>query len=283
MRIDRPSGRPDDPGEIERPRPPEPVQEDRSRYALRDDNGLTPAEYIREWNKKVDSGQAETEQVDAERPRRDPVMRDADGMTAAELRFERNKRIDEAKAATDMSAPVEKVEPSAEPRRDSVMRDSNGLTPVEYIRQHNRRIKEDAEKSAPEPANEGDEKPEKQREFKTLTEEFGESRTFSTFDAARRASIREHGPRPGQDLHHLVERSQARPERSGFTPEQIHSSDNLGWLDRPVHEKITARYNKGIPGFSHLRDSLDGLPFETQHAFGRNVVDEEIGKYRGDA
>lgn len=125
-----------------------------------------------------------------------------------------------------------------------------------------------------------DDKPE-DRGWRTLTEEFGEARAFRTFDAARNASIREHGPRPGQDLHHLVERSQQKPERSGFPAEKIHSSDNLTWIDRDVHNRITASYNRHVPGLPvRLRDTLDGTAWEHQYQRGSEILDQEMRRRR---
>lgn len=121
------------------------------------------------------------------------------------------------------------------------------------------------------------------REWRTLTEEFGEPREFRTFDAARSASIKEHGPRPGEDLHHIVERSQEKPTRSGFPAERIHSSDNLTWLDHEVHKEISKRYSRIIPGGDEvLRNALNGEPWEDQYDLGCEILDEELGRDRGD-
>ncbi len=127
-----------------------------------------------------------------------------------------------------------------------------------------------------------DDKPEDRR-WQTLTEEFGGSRPFRTFDAARNASIREHGPRPGQDLHHLVERNQQKPERSGFPAERIHGSDNLTWIDRDVHIEVSKRYQSRVAGAGteRLRDSLVGDSWEEQYETGCDILDEEMRRHRG--
>jgi len=120
------------------------------------------------------------------------------------------------------------------------------------------------------------------RGWRTLTAEFGEVRRFSTFDAARNASIGAHGPRPGEDLHHIVERSQEKAPRAGFPAEQIHSSDNLTWIDREVHKEISKRYSRIIPGGDEvLRDALNGEPWEDQYELGCEILDEELGRHRG--
>lgn len=121
------------------------------------------------------------------------------------------------------------------------------------------------------------------RAWRTLTEEFGESREFRTFDAARNASIKEYGPRPDQDLHHIVERSQEKPTRSGFPAERIHSSDNLTWIDHGVHKEISKRYSRIIPGGDEvLRNALNGEPWEDQYDLGCEILDEELRRHRGD-
>lgn len=66
MRVDRPTDRPEDSGESASR--PEARPQD---LELRDANGLNAAEYIRAWNEKVESGEAEREEAAEERPRRE--------------------------------------------------------------------------------------------------------------------------------------------------------------------------------------------------------------------
>lgn len=158
MRIDRPSGRPEDRREGENPSVPEqPAQETQPRtWERRDDNGRNAAEY-----KRVDSGESAREAAAEERRRRDPSMRDSNGMTAAELRFLRNKRIDEAEArVSEADGPV--IDPAS---RRSVVTDAQGRTGAEIRFQQAKRAEEAtkartpeaaAANTEPEPVSEGD-------------------------------------------------------------------------------------------------------------------------------
>jgi hypothetical protein len=66
-------------------------------------------------------------------------------------------------------------------------------------------------------------KPASARPWETVAEEHGGPQSFPSYSAAKRHL----GSRPGQDLHHIVEQSQAKPDRSDFSVERINTTDNL--------------------------------------------------------
>jgi hypothetical protein len=113
MRIDRPSGRPDGHDEVDEPKPTvEPVRQDRSRYELRDDNGMTAAELRFLRNQRIKEASARSSEADhGDEPRRS-VVTDAQGRTGAEIRFQEAKRAEEAAKADEAAG--EKLEPGSE-------------------------------------------------------------------------------------------------------------------------------------------------------------------------
>lgn len=99
--------------------------------------------------------------------------------------------------------------------------------------------------------------PEKERLWKTVAEETGELKSFHSYSAAKR----ELGTVEGKEIHHIVEQSQAKLERSGFSVERINTTDNLTRIPIDVHRKISADYSTGVPFVARqFRDTMDGLP-----------------------
>ena len=76
-----------------------------------------------------------------------------------------------------------------------------------------------------------------------------------------------------KDWHHIVEQSQI--EKSGFSPEQIHNTDNIIAVDHATHMKITGYYNTKSFDFTNglsVRDWLAGQSYEEQYSFGLDVL-----------
>lgn len=104
---------------------------------------------------------------------------------------------------------------------------------------------------------------------KTVAEEEGGVRSFPSFTAAKRAL----GRRPGHELHHIVEQSQSKDHRSGFSAERINTTDNLIFLPVEVHRRITRFYaSKPLGGDSTRRDSLNGTSWDHQYRRGMRAV-----------
>ena len=98
-------------------------------------------------------------------------------------------------------------------------------------------------------------------------------RAFPSYSAAKRAL----GSRPGQELHHIVEQCQAKPERSGLPVERVNTTDNFVWLPVPVHRRISAHYSQHLPGTNHrVRDALTGTGWERQYRYGERAVSREL-------
>ncbi len=92
---------------------------------------------------------------------------------------------------------------------------------------------------------------------------------FDTFKAAKK-----HLGSPGKDnqWHHIVEQSQIK--RSGFSPTQIHNTNNLTPVDKTIHGQITGHYNSK-PSYLNgqtVRDWLTGQSFQNQYDYGINVL-----------
>ncbi|WP_190812727.1 AHH domain-containing protein [Saccharopolyspora pogona] len=104
---------------------------------------------------------------------------------------------------------------------------------------------------------------------KTVAEEEGGTRSFPSFTAAKRAL----GPKPGHELHHIVEQSQSKENRSGFSTERINTTDNMIWLPVPVHRRISARYSRKLRDSDMtLRDAMNGMSWEEQYRRGLRAV-----------
>ena len=85
-------------------------------------------------------------------------------------------------------------------------------------------------------------------------------------------------------MHHIVEQCQQKPNRSGFTKEQVNR--HLKYLKKSDHRKVSRLYSSkgrldGIDyaaklkidtGGKRVRDWLNGQSFEAQLEFGRKVL-----------
>ncbi|WP_190823506.1 hypothetical protein [Saccharopolyspora pogona] len=114
---------------------------------------------------------------------------------------------------------------------------------------------------------------------KTVADEEGGPRSFPSFSAAKRAL----GRRPGHELHHIVEQSQSKDHRSGFSAERINTTDNMIWLPVGVHRMITARYaSKLLRGNQTLRDTMNGMSWDEQYRRGLRAVRQALRKANDD-
>lgn len=112
-------------------------------------------------------------------------------------------------------------------------------------------------------------KPTTGQPWQTVADEHNGPRSFPSYSAAKRQL----GSRPGQELHHIVEQSQAKPDRSGFSVERINTTDNLAWLPRPVHKQVSADYSRVVQGTNRtLRDNLNGTDWDDQYRRGVRAV-----------
>jgi hypothetical protein len=77
-------------------------------------------------------------------------------------------------------------------------------------------------------------------------------------------------PKPGYDIHHIVERNQ----KVYFTRETINSPDNLVLVPRLRHQEINAWYQTKNPDFGGKspRDYLDGRSWAVQRAVGLQAL-----------
>jgi hypothetical protein len=115
------------------------------------------------------------------------------------------------------------------------------------------------------PAN----KPKQARAWKTVADEHGLLQSFPSYSAAKRAL----GSRPGQELHHIVEQCQAKPERSGFAVKRVNTTDNFVWLPVTAHRKITAFYARKPPGMTtSRRDAMNAMSWDEQYRRGQRAV-----------
>jgi len=77
----------------------------------------------------------------------------------------------------------------------------------------------------------------------------------------------------GNDWHHIVEQSQIN--KSGFSPEQIHNTNNIIAVDHATHMRITGYYNTKSFDFTNglsVRDWLAGQSYEEQYSFGLDIL-----------
>ncbi|KJR46899.1 Guanosine polyphosphate pyrophosphohydrolase/synthetase [Desulfosporosinus sp. I2] len=77
----------------------------------------------------------------------------------------------------------------------------------------------------------------------------------------------------GKAWHHIVEQNQIR--KSGFSPQQIHNTNNVIAVDSATHAKISGYYNSirpDISGNMRVRDWLAGQSYEYQYEFGIDVL-----------
>lgn len=113
--------------------------------------------------------------------------------------------------------------------------------------------------------------PESGRGWRTITEEIGEQKSWPSYRAAKN----DLGTVPGTELHHIVEQTQAKPERSGFDIERVNGSDNLARTPIDVHRRISAHYSSKLdPLAGTVRDTLNGESWEDQYEYGCAILDE---------
>jgi len=79
-------------------------------------------------------------------------------------------------------------------------------------------------------------------------------------------------PRPGYDVHHIVERNQ----RDYFSSDIIDDPDNLVLVPRLKHQEINGWYQRKNPAFGDEspRDYLDGRSWDVQRAVGLGALRE---------
>lgn len=100
----------------------------------------------------------------------------------------------------------------------------------------------------------------------------GADESFSSFRAAKRAMG---SPGKGKEWDHVVEQSQTKSTRSGFSVEAVNSRSNFMALSKADHQRKTAFYAskpRGIFGDKTVRDWLNGQTFAEQHEFGLDVI-----------
>jgi hypothetical protein len=86
--------------------------------------------------------------------------------------------------------------------------------------------------------------------------------------------VRALGSVPGTELHHIVEQSQAKSTRSGFSIERINTTDNLTRIPTEVHREISRLYSTRIfRGGKVLRNELNDKSWEYQTEVGRRALD----------
>jgi hypothetical protein len=100
---------------------------------------------------------------------------------------------------------------------------------------------------------------------------------FSSFSSAKRGLG---SPGKGNVYDHVVEQSQRK--RSGFTPEQIHSSNNLNPVSAQVNQLKANWYSRNVDGAGSgtIRDWLSGKSFEFQWEYGMKVTDMIIASLK---
>ncbi|MDI6619744.1 MAG: hypothetical protein QME45_14005 [Clostridiales bacterium] len=98
----------------------------------------------------------------------------------------------------------------------------------------------------------------------------GAGKGFDNFNALKKNL----GPAgEGKAWHHVVEQSQI--QKSGFSPQQIHNTNNVIAVDSATHAKISGYYNSidaSLSDTMRVRDWLAGQSFETQYQFGMDVL-----------
>ena len=79
----------------------------------------------------------------------------------------------------------------------------------------------------------------------------------------------------GKQWHHIVEQCQI--DKSGFSAQTIHNTNNLIPVQNDVHAKISGYYSsidKYVSSTMRVRDYLAGKSFEYQYEFGLKVLRE---------
>ena len=80
-------------------------------------------------------------------------------------------------------------------------------------------------------------------------------------------------PGDNNEWHHIVEQSQIA--KSGFTPQQIHNTNNIIAINKNTHRSISGYYTSKQPFTNGLRvrDWLAGQSYEAQYKFGLKVIE----------
>jgi hypothetical protein len=102
-----------------------------------------------------------------------------------------------------------------------------------------------------------------------LVHNTGAACQYSSFSSAKRGLG---SPGNGNVYDHVVEQSQIK--RSGFSPEQIHSSANLNPVSAQVNQLKANWYSRSVDGAGSgtIRDWLSGQSFEFQFEYGMKVT-----------
>ena len=76
----------------------------------------------------------------------------------------------------------------------------------------------------------------------------------------------------GNQWHHIVEQSQI--EKSGFSPQQIHNTDNIVAIDKVTHQQISAYYSRKYyyTNGLRLRDWIANKSFQEQYNYGIKII-----------
>jgi hypothetical protein len=93
----------------------------------------------------------------------------------------------------------------------------------------------------------------------------------NSFSAAKRGE----GSLPNGEVYdHVVEQSQMKASRSGFSPQEIHNSENLNPVSSRVNQ-IKANVYSSIRSDTNgltVRDYLNGKSFDYQFEYGMNIT-----------
>lgn len=99
------------------------------------------------------------------------------------------------------------------------------------------------------------------------------SEQFPSYRAFRKADLvkRFGSAGEGYEYHHIVEQNDANAAQ--FTPEQIHSTENIVRIPTAIHREISAEYSRNLfdEGI-RLRVFLRNKPFDEQFRFGVDVL-----------
>lgn len=107
---------------------------------------------------------------------------------------------------------------------------------------------------------------------KSIAEDVGYTQSFNNFSAAKKV-----WGEADKQLHHFVEQCQANASRSGFSKQQINSTNNFINLAEDVHQKVSSYYSTNVP-FQKMtfRDTMNGKSFQEQLDIGKDIVKRAI-------
>ena len=97
----------------------------------------------------------------------------------------------------------------------------------------------------------------------------GSGTGYSSMSAFKRANG---SAGEGYEWHHIVEQSQIK--KSGFSPEEIHNTNNVTRIETSVHREVSRYYStkQGDLGGLTPRDYLRGRSYEFQFDFGKDIL-----------